>query len=214
MLAAGIRASGSMEELESHLRDEIREQMRTGLTEETAFEISVQKMGEAGVLKNEFAKVGETVLEQLKRLFCAFAGIPDYQLAMNMNAPNQNLEPGWATYLKSAALIVPAVLFWVGSCAFLVPKLRELCVAAGTVFPKPILLALSVSDMIRINFLYGTLAVVTALVLLEWRWRKWPRYRRLVFGVTAFSLNFIALALLAILLFCAVLAGATLVSAK
>ena len=214
MLAAGIQAPVPLEELESHLREEIGQQTAAGLDEQAAFNLAVRQTGQAEVLKTEFAKAGETIYEQLKRLVYALAGIPDHQLAMNTNASNQNLEPGWATYLKSAALAIPAVFIWVGSCCFIIPKLKEICAAAGTAFPKPVVLALNMSDLVRNNFILGSLTVLTALVLLEWRWPRWPRYRRMIFGIAAFMLNFIALAIIATLLVFAVVAGASLANAK
>lgn len=214
MLAAGIQSLVRLDELEGHLRDEIRAQMRAGKSEEAAFVISVLEMGEAGSLKTEFAKVGETLLERVKRLFFACAGIPNYQLAMNMNTPNQNLEPRWATYFKSAALIIPAIVFWVGSCVFVVPKFKDICATTGIIFPKPVLLALFVSGVVKNYFFLGSLVVLTALVLLEWRSHSWPRYRRLVFGVTAFSLNLTALILITILMVFAVIAASSLLPTK
>src|SRR5271170_7584596 len=58
MLAAGIKAPVPLEELEIHLREEIEQQMRAGLSVEKAFESAVQKIGRVHVLKTEFAKVG------------------------------------------------------------------------------------------------------------------------------------------------------------
>lgn len=56
MLAAGIKAPVPLEELEIHLREEIERQMKSGLSEQTAFEISVQWIGQANMLKSEFGK--------------------------------------------------------------------------------------------------------------------------------------------------------------
>jgi hypothetical protein len=214
MLAAGIKTPVPLEELESHLREEIGQQTAAGLDEQAAFNLAVRQTGCAEVLKTEFAKAGETIYERLKHIVYAIAGIPNHQLAMNMNASNQNLEPGWATYLKSAALAIPAVFIWVGSCIFVIPKLKEICMVAGTAFPRPVVLALNMSDLVKNNFILGSLAVLTALVLLEWRWPRWPRYRRMIFGIAAFMLNFIALALIATLLVFAVVAGSSLLNVK
>ena len=93
---------------------------------------------------------------------------------------------------------------------FVVPKLKEICAVSGTAFPTPIWRVLVVSDFIRSHFMLGALVLTAALILLEWRSRRWPRYRRFVFGSLAFCLNFFALALLASLLVFAVYAGATL----
>ena len=58
MLAAGIKTPVPLEELEIHLREEIEQQMKSGLSEQDAFNSTVQKIGEAGLLKTEFKKAG------------------------------------------------------------------------------------------------------------------------------------------------------------
>jgi hypothetical protein len=55
---AGLKAPVVLEELESHLRDEIEALLKCGLNEQQAFETAVQRIGQAGSLKREFAKVG------------------------------------------------------------------------------------------------------------------------------------------------------------
>ena len=57
MLAAGIKTPVPLEELESHLREEIERQMKSGLDERAAFQVAVQQIGKANMLKNEFEKV-------------------------------------------------------------------------------------------------------------------------------------------------------------
>jgi len=57
MLAAGIKTPVPLEELEIHLREEIEQQMKSGLNEQKAFEISAQIIGEARPLKIEFKKI-------------------------------------------------------------------------------------------------------------------------------------------------------------
>jgi hypothetical protein len=54
--SAGIKAPAPLDELELHLREEIERQLKSGLTEQRAFVFATQKMGEAGMLKNEFQK--------------------------------------------------------------------------------------------------------------------------------------------------------------
>ena len=57
MLAAGIKTPVPLEELESHLRDEIERQMKAGLNEQDAFTAAVQKLGSADTVQTEFMKV-------------------------------------------------------------------------------------------------------------------------------------------------------------
>jgi hypothetical protein len=60
MLAAGIKFPVPLEELENHLREDIEQQIQSGLNPQQAFEIAVQKIGHADTLKKEFKKTRET----------------------------------------------------------------------------------------------------------------------------------------------------------
>ena len=58
MLAAGIKTPVPLEELEIHLREEIEQQMQSGLSAQQAFEIAVEKIGPVAELQKEFKKIG------------------------------------------------------------------------------------------------------------------------------------------------------------
>jgi hypothetical protein len=60
MLAAGIKAPVPLEELESHLREEITRRMQSGLDARESFNFADQIVGPAQALKNEFKKVRKT----------------------------------------------------------------------------------------------------------------------------------------------------------
>ena len=76
MLDAGIKTPVPLEELEIHLREDIERQMESGLNEQKAFEIAVQEIGKANMLKNEFKKVNAVdKAQQRKRAGLIFAGI-------------------------------------------------------------------------------------------------------------------------------------------
>lgn len=57
MLAAGIKSSRSLVEVENHLREEVEGQMRSGLSAQAAFEVAVTTIGQATQLAPEFKKV-------------------------------------------------------------------------------------------------------------------------------------------------------------
>ncbi|HWX18389.1 MAG TPA: Clp protease N-terminal domain-containing protein [Candidatus Binatia bacterium] len=57
MLSAGIKSPDVLDELETHLRDEIQRQIHLGADEQHAYQAAVAGIGPAGVLKAEFAKV-------------------------------------------------------------------------------------------------------------------------------------------------------------
>ena len=56
MLAAGIKAPVPLEELESHLREEIERQIQSGASDQEAFQRTVLQIGQAKELKAEFVK--------------------------------------------------------------------------------------------------------------------------------------------------------------
>jgi hypothetical protein len=78
MLVAGIKSSVSLDELESHLRDEIDHQLNTGYNLEQSFQVAIENIGSATSIKKEFKKVSfmntkktETIIGALG--FAAFA---------------------------------------------------------------------------------------------------------------------------------------------
>src|SRR4029450_8585559 len=98
MTIAGIKSARVLDELESHLRDDVEERIRTGASAQTAFDAAVERLGEAAVLEGEFGKVGETkeAPERMKHVLFALAGIPNHYLDETMNTPYSNIEPRWA----------------------------------------------------------------------------------------------------------------------
>lgn len=62
MLAAGIKTPVPLEELESHLREEVERKVKSGLSAQQAFAVAARQMGKADLLNNEFKK--ETIEER------------------------------------------------------------------------------------------------------------------------------------------------------
>src|SRR4051812_30766157 len=83
MTADGLKTSAVLDELESHLREEVERQTRSGADEKLAFCAAVEQLGSPHALTTEFAKVGETnyLLARLKDFFLTLAGIPNSSLA-------------------------------------------------------------------------------------------------------------------------------------
>ncbi len=207
MTAGGIKSQDVLDELESHLREEIGQQMRSGSGETQAFDAAVQQIGRAGALKTEFAKVGgaSATFDRVKGILLTLAGIPNPSLATNMNTshPNSNIEPRWATYLKAAVFLLPAVVLWFFSMIFLFPKLQQICQEAGMVLP-------AIYGLARFAGEHNVIicgALVLALVLLECRSERWPRYRRACVGAGVFVLNAAVLVLITLMVFMALLAA-------
>jgi hypothetical protein len=59
MTAGGIKTSAVLDELESHLREDLAQHIRTGLPPDKAFETAVQRIGRSEWLKAEFAKLND-----------------------------------------------------------------------------------------------------------------------------------------------------------
>ena len=57
MLAAGIKTPMTLDELESHLREDIRFYLADGRSEKEAFNLAVTRLGKPGLLRTEFNKV-------------------------------------------------------------------------------------------------------------------------------------------------------------
>jgi ABC-type transport system involved in cytochrome c biogenesis permease subunit len=79
MLAAGVNNPGVLDELESHLREDVARQTRTGASAEQAFEVAVQCVGQPAALQQEFAKAAAfngTRLQRLKGALLRFLGVP------------------------------------------------------------------------------------------------------------------------------------------
>jgi hypothetical protein len=79
LLAAGINSPVPLEELETHLREEIGQLMNSGQNEAEAFKMAVQEFGQAGLLQNEFKKTDraeyERKAERMLRLAIAFMSL-------------------------------------------------------------------------------------------------------------------------------------------
>lgn len=75
MLAAGIKSPVPLEELENHLRDEMERQMKSGLTAEAAFEISIRQIGQPKAIKSEFKKSERTFMNRRLIILAGIVGL-------------------------------------------------------------------------------------------------------------------------------------------
>ena len=82
MLAVGIKTPVPLDELESHLRDEIERQLRTGSSAEGAFKAAVQQLGQAHALRVEFNKTPGASLFLGSRYLAAFCFVAAPLLAL------------------------------------------------------------------------------------------------------------------------------------
>ncbi len=75
MLAAGIKMPVPLEELESHLREEIERQVKSGISTQQAFEISIQQIGQPKMLKSEFKKSERTFMRRTLIVLLGIFGV-------------------------------------------------------------------------------------------------------------------------------------------
>ena len=107
-----------------------------------------------------------------------------------MNAPVSRNESGWATYLKAATFLLPAIFFWMLTVTFVAPKLKQVSADAGGVaLPDFLQTMLTLTE----NSLWILLLLAIAIILLECLTTTWARYRKLAAGIAVFLLNSIVL---------------------
>ena len=86
--AAGITAPEVLDELESHLREDMERQRRSGAEEGRAFAAAVERLGPAGDLRAEFAKADEPLERKvMKRIVMISAGVVGILVGMAFVMP-------------------------------------------------------------------------------------------------------------------------------
>jgi hypothetical protein len=202
----GINGAETLDELESHLRDDLEEQARSGMEIQRAFDAARGRIGQSDSLGLEFKKIRFAELfRELKDALLTLIGVPSYNLITNMNASfsSPEVEARWATYVKTATFLAPSLILWMFSCLFMMPKLKQICGNAGLALPNVLGLALFATS----HFVLISAALLTSLILLEWRSNKWPRYRRVTLGTGVFIINAFILLLITLMVFSALVAA-------
>ena len=92
MAASGIKSSEVLDELESHLREEVELQIRAGFDAQQAFEAAVQKIGQTNTLTAEFKKVGGSKWTLRLKALLAGSSVPIPLLTDFNPAARQTLE--------------------------------------------------------------------------------------------------------------------------
>ncbi len=209
MESQGLHNPDILEEFESHLRDDIQEQLQSGADPATAFALAVQRLGQPEVLEHEFDKNIE-LSERAKGAFLTLAGIPNQCISTPMHI--SHLEPRWATYLRATAFLAPALFLWFITAIFIIPKLQMLCRDSGLVGQGTLWTFTHANIQTTIFFahhgLLPALAMLAGLALLEWRSARWPRYRRAAIGIGTFLLNLLVLLSIFMMILTAVVVAA------
>jgi len=125
MSKAGLRNREVLDELESHLRDEVEYRIRSGLEVQHAFEAAVHNIGQAHELKSEFRKVRNPMINHNRVYTIALAAfglcnviIIVFQLVLaravggNLNEP-MGRYPAWSIpWLFALICVYTGLIVW------------------------------------------------------------------------------------------------------
>lgn len=195
--AKGLDRTDLLDELENHLREDFEQQIRAGTDAQAAFESAALRIGNSAALKKEFGKIRAfSLFARSMRALLAFAGVPNHQLVTGMNDSSNPLEARWATYLRSAVFLAPALALWVLAAVFVIPRVNyiwtQMAVAnhgADTKFDEILRFDNAIGNLAKDNLLLIAVGLVLLLGLMEWRFKFWPRFRRAFLGTGVFLLN-------------------------
>jgi len=118
MLAAGITFE-DLDELETHLRDDMAQLLKSGLSENEAFTISTVRIGSTNDLKAEFQKTNEIIKGlKMKRIITTVAGLFGMAFGLGVILPalarhyhHPELQPG----LFSPPLFIGSIVLAAGA---------------------------------------------------------------------------------------------------
>src|SRR5262245_42655786 len=87
LIGNGVKSPAVLDELESHVREEVDQQLQSGLVASDAFDYAVQQIGRASLIRTEFAKIPRLNMK-LKHAFLTLAGIPTQYAGASINPSN------------------------------------------------------------------------------------------------------------------------------
>jgi hypothetical protein len=130
MAAGGIKSPVVLDELESHLREDVERHVRAGQSEDDAFAAAVRRIGESDLLKAEFAKIAESKGGRSGKLIaiacCGFAALYSMVLAPGLFIIRELNPAQRALGLSAVALTFLSILSLRFSYKFL-PIIRNRC---------------------------------------------------------------------------------------
>ena len=156
----GRCSTDEVEELETHLRDQIADLVDVGLSEQEAFTIAVSRLGVPNELCSEYEKASPMRLWR-KRIFALFLAVP----ALGFGA-------------FTAVFLLPKLLaVWEG---------LGIEVGQRWILEIPVVIFESLFHY----GVYALIALIFAMILFDARAKSPSRYRYLPFSVIAHSVNF------------------------
>ena len=113
MLTAGIKTPVPLEELESHLREELERQMQSGVEGRPAFEAATRQIGQVRALRSEFEKndasIGARFVELTGMAWGMIAGLFSLWFVLLLFTTH---EVNWGGRMLGLVAIASTVLSW------------------------------------------------------------------------------------------------------
>ena len=184
LLAAGIKSPVPLDELESHLREEIERLVESGLGEQGAFISAVQKIGPVHVLRSEFGKIERTKESHRWKLFEIFFLVNTLLIPLAAASQAFIFKDGVFSKMTTGqqiAILSEAVAFLVFAWAMRLcherfPVLRSNRIRDAIFVPVLFLVIAGILILPHCDFTDGTRAVVSLWVftpfgiLIGWCW--------------------------------------------
>jgi hypothetical protein len=128
MAAGGVKTPAVLDELESHLREDIERQVKAGVDTVIAFEVAESRVGKCDLLKAEFAKIAGAKEGRLGKMIgsacCVFAGLYSMVFAPHLFTIDE-LSPAQRIFgLTAVALTLLSIASWRFSYKYL-PVIRD-----------------------------------------------------------------------------------------
>ena len=186
MLAAGIKTPVPLEELETHLREDMEQQMKSGLGAQQAFEISATRIGEAALVKKEFTKI-ETERKNMMRTIAILMALFGTVLggSMVMPALGQWHDRG---VLHLGPLLAGTALAIIAGCTVIYGvrthrrtrgnKLISIfIIAAGSFYVVPLIQAFYIQKSDRVEWIFCAVLAAASISFYGGCWyRIWHSY--------------------------------------
>jgi uncharacterized membrane protein len=116
LIAAGIKAKPSLNELENHLREHVAAQIKSGSSESQAFEFAIEKLGPIPTLAREFKKVAAAKHLQRRKLMSIvtsiIVGLCVAGITARLFAEDITTEQRWFCFAALMTMLVLFVCLW------------------------------------------------------------------------------------------------------
>jgi len=107
--------------------------------------------------------------------------------------PLPEANSGLHTYLRTGVFLIPTLLAWAFTTLFLLPKVRQLWNDAGLMTSR-VQWLMETAEFLIVPLAFIFVGGFVILLILEFWWPAWPRYRRVVFACIALFIHTVVLA--------------------